>query len=131
MTPLIKTLLKRNLIPSNSILTGKVRANTLGGINLKVKKRVNYSCLSMQGFVCQDELGKKYLMEFDDLESIDGMGLTRFARTHNIKADGTDAKVGKKRGRKPKSQINKNNGGLLDNGENQRTNSAHQIESTA
>ena len=130
MTPLLKKLLERNLIPNNSVFTGRVRTNTLGGVQLKVRKDVYYNKLSMRGFVCRGELGQQYVMEFDDLEAIDGMELPRFAKVYNIKADGSGAKTGKKRGRKPKAQINKDNGGF-NNGENQRTNTNNQVESTA
>lgn len=130
MTPLLKTLLERQLIPSNSVFTGRVRTNTLGGVQLKVRKDVYYNCLSMRGFVCRGELGEQYVMEFDDLEAIDGMDLPRFAKVYNIKPDGSGAKTGKKRGRKPRAQINKDNGGL-NNGKNQRANTDNQVKSTA
>lgn len=129
MTPLLKTLLQQKLIPANSVLTGRVKANTLGGTRLKVRKSVFYNGLSMQGFTCRGELGANYLMEFDDLEAIDGMDLPRFAKVYNIKPDGSSAKSGKKRGRKPKVSINNNNGDL-NNGKNQRTNTKDQVEST-
>jgi hypothetical protein len=106
MNQLLKTLLERNLILTDSVLVGQVRANTLGGILKKIRKEVYYTKLSMKGFVCHDGLGKKYLMALSDLESIDGMDLARYARVYNIKADGSRAKDGKKRGRKPKHAIN-------------------------
>jgi hypothetical protein len=130
MNTLLKTLLERNLIPDNSVFTGRVRTNTLGGTQLKVRKSVYYNKLSNRGFVCRGELGESYVMEFNDLESVDGMDLVRFARVYNIKADGSGAKTGKKRGRKPRAQINKDNGGS-NNGKNQRTNTNNQVESTA
>ena len=130
MKPLLKTLLQRNLIPNNSVFTGLVRTNTLGGVQLKVRKSVYYNRLSVKGFVCRGELGEPYTMEFDDLEAVDGMDLPRFAKVYNIKADGSGAKTGKKRGRKPRAQINNNNGGL-NNGKNQRANTDNQVESTA
>lgn len=130
MTPLLKTLLLQKLIPNNSVFTGRVRTHTLGGNQLKVRKRVYYTKLSTKGFICRGDLGQQYIMEFDDLEAIDGMDLARFARVYNVKADGSSAKLGKKRGRKPKVLINNTNGDL-NNGENQRTNTKDQIESTA
>lgn len=104
MKPLLKTLLERQLIPANSVLTGSVKANVLGGVIHKIRKRVYLNGCNVKGFVCIDEMGKKYQMEFDDLESIDGMPIDRYARVYNIKADGSRAKTGKKRGRKPKEQ---------------------------
>lgn len=103
MKTLLKTLLERDLIPNNSVFSGRVRAHCLGAQNLKVRKDVFYSSLSRQGFVCRDELANQYLMEFDDLESIDGMDIVRFARVYNIKENGSASKAGKKRGRKPKA----------------------------
>ena len=130
MKPLIKTLLQRNLIPNNSVFTGLVRTNTLGGVQLKVRKSVYYNRPSTKGFVCRGELGEPYIMRFDDLEAIDGMDLPRFAKVYNIKPDGSGAKTGKKRGRKPRALINKVDGGL-NNGENQRANTDNQVKSTA
>jgi len=130
LKPLIKALIQRNLISPNNVLSGRMRAKTLGGIVLKVNKTVYFNHMTKQGFICNDELGKKYLMEFDDLSSIDGMDLARYARVYNVKPDGTAAKLGKKRGRKPKIAINNSNGGS-ENGKNQRTNTDNQIESTA
>lgn len=130
MKPLIKALIQRNLISTNNVLSGLVRATTLGGVALKVNKTVYFNHISKLGFVCNNELGEKYLMEFDDLNSIDGMDIARYARVYNVRPDGTAAKIGKKRGRKPKTAINNSNGGL-DNGKNQRTNNNNQVESTA
>jgi hypothetical protein len=118
MKTLLKTLLERRLIPDNSAFCGRVRAVTLGGNVRKVRKDVFYSRLSREGFVCRDELGKPFIMEFDDLETIDGMDIVRFARVYNIKENGLTGAAGKKRGRKPKVAINKLNGGL-DNGKDQ------------
>ena len=100
--PLIKTLLERNLIPANSLLTGLARARTLGGVG-KVRKNVFFTgTVNRYGFVSRDEVGNNYVIEYGDLEGIDGMDLARFARVYNIKPDGSKARVGKKRGRKPK-----------------------------
>lgn len=106
MKPLLKTLLERDLIPANCVLTGTVKANVLGGVIHKIRKNVYFKQLNIKGFICIDEMGKKYQMEFDDIEAIDGMPLDRYARVYNIKADGSRAKVGKKRGRKPKPVVN-------------------------
>lgn len=128
--PLIKVLLEKNLIPVNSLLTGRVRARTLGGIG-KVHKNVYFTgTVNPRGFVSRDETGNGYVIEYEDLEAIDGMDLARFARVYNIREDGSKTTPGKKRGRKPKTLVNNNNGGLQ-NGKDQRTNSNNQIKSTA
>jgi hypothetical protein len=102
MKTLIKILIERQLIPNNSVFSGRVRAKCLGAQTLKVRKDVFYSGLNKQGFICKDELSSPYFMEFDDLDAIDGMDIERFAKVYNIKADGSVKTPGKKRGRKPK-----------------------------
>jgi len=103
MKILLKTLLERDLIPNNSVFSGRVRAHCLGAQTLKVRKDVFYVGLNSQGFVCKDELSNPYFMEFGDLDAIDGMDIARFARVYNIKENGSTGKAGKKRGRKPKA----------------------------
>jgi hypothetical protein len=103
MKTLLKTLIERQLIPDNSVFGGRVRARCLGAQTLKVRKDVFYTKLNSRGFVCKDELSHPYFMEFDDLDTIDGMDIERFAKVYNIKADGSVKKPGKKRGRKPKA----------------------------
>ena len=102
MKTLLKTLLERQLIPSNSVFSGRVRAHCLGAQTLKVRKDVFYVGLNSQGFMCKDELSNPYFMDFDDLDAIDGMDIPRFAKVYNIKEDGSTKTAGKKRGRKPK-----------------------------
>lgn len=102
MNTLIKTLLEKQLIPANSKLTGRCKARYLGGMQ-KVRMTVYLIGLKPTGFICINELGEKYLMEWNDLEFIDGMDIERFAKVYNIKADGSVKKPGKKRGRKPKA----------------------------
>lgn len=101
MNTLIKTLLIKKLIPTNSKLSGKVRARYLGGLQT-ISKTVYLKGLDRQGFMCIDELGEKYIMKWDNLQQIDGMDVERFAKVYNIKPDGSAKTVGKKRGRKPK-----------------------------
>lgn len=42
----------------------------------------------------------------DEIRAIDGMDLSRYADIYDLHPDGTSKKIGKKRGRKPKSYIN-------------------------
>ena len=102
MNQLLKTLLTKQLIPYNTKLTGRCRARYLGGTQ-KVLMTVYLKNLKSNGFVCTGELGENYLMKWDDLETIDGMDITRFAKVYNIKEDGSTKTAGKKRGRKPKA----------------------------
>jgi hypothetical protein len=106
MKSLIKTLIERKLVKADAVLTGLVQATSLGGVIKKIRKEVYCTGITNQGFAARDESGFQFVMQFDDLESIDGMDLPRYARVYNIKPDGGTAKTGKKRGRKPKVVIN-------------------------
>jgi len=48
--------------------------------------------------------GSRRVVSSNAILEIDGMEPNRFASVYNIKADGADAKVGKRRGRKPKDR---------------------------
>lgn len=103
MKTLIKTLIERKLIKADAVLTGLVHVRSLGGVTTKkMRKEVYCTGIVEQGFAARDEAGFQFVMHFNDLESIDGMDLPRYARVYNIKPDGGAAKTGKKRGRKPK-----------------------------
>lgn len=54
--------------------------------------------------------GKKKWLPAEAITSIDGMEPARFAAVYNIKADGSGAKMGKRRGRKPKDRSGTNGG---------------------
>lgn len=107
MKSLVKTLIERNLIRADAVLTGLVHARSLGSVTTKkMRKEVCCTGITAQGFAARDENGLQYVMQFDDLLEVDGMDLPRYARVYNIKPDGSRAVTGKKRGRKPKTVIN-------------------------
>ena len=45
--------------------------------------------------------GHKRIIHVEDVSSIDGMDPIRFAAVYDIQSDGSNARVGKRRGRKP------------------------------
>lgn len=104
---LINKLLEKNLITEGTLAYGRVLTAGLGQSMQYVPMEL--MILSRQGnkFVCRDRLGRPYKMEFERIEQIDGMDISRYAAVYNIKPDGSTKSTGKKRGRKPKSaQIN-------------------------
>ena len=104
---LITTLLDKQLIKEGTLAFGRVLTAGLGQNMQYVPMEL--MILSRQGdrFICRDRLGRPYKMDFERVEQIDGMDLSRYAAVYNIKPDGSTRSTGKKRGRKPKSaQIN-------------------------
>lgn len=124
---LIETLLSRKLIGEGTLVSGRVAAASLGQDLHYVPMELMIVGKYSNGFTCQDRLKRPYRIEYDRIEAIDGMDLTRFASVYNIKADGSTKSQGKKRGRKPKSaQINTVEGEL--HGEDKRTENHNQAE---
>lgn len=110
---LVKILVKKKIIVSEMIVTGRVAAPGLGQIMQKTSKDLIIDTIDENFFKCKDRSGLVYFMNFSQVQSVDGMNLSRFASVYNIKADGSDQKIGKKRGRKPKNtQISSNEGSI-------------------
>lgn len=111
------------------IVEGKVLAKSLSHNVQLVTKELLVIGMETDTFQCRDRLGAVYKMRFNNVQSIDGMSLGRFAAVYDIKIDGTAKNTGKKRGRKPKSaQINTHEGESI--GENKRTTAQFKVEQT-
>lgn len=124
---LIHTLLDKQLIGDGTLVTGKVKTVGLGYAPQYVSMELMILAKKGNTFVCRDRLGAQYTVEFDRIETFDGMDLARFAGVYNIKADGTAKGAGKKRGRKPKSaQINISEEPIY--GKDKRTENQHQAQ---
>lgn len=124
---LIETLLDRKLIGEGTLIKGKVIAASLGQDLHYVPMELMIVGKYANGFTCRDRLQRPYKMEFDRIETIDGMDVARFASVYNIKSDGSSKNQGKKRGRKPKSaQINTMEG--ESHGKDKRTENHNQAE---
>ena len=82
---LLKTLVERNLITTNTILYAKVRSKQMDGGYRFTNQRVYY----YPG------------MPAEAIKEIEGMTPDRFAKAYNIKSDGSTKQI-LKRGRKPK-----------------------------
>jgi hypothetical protein len=82
---LYKTLVDRNLINEDIVVTASVRA----------------TAFNTGTFTTTKEMMWEPRMRADHVHAIEGMDPERFAKSYNIKADGSFRKH-KKRGRKPK-----------------------------
>jgi len=113
MQGLIEILLERELIGEGTLVYGKVPTIGLGHMPQDVAMELMILAKQGRKFICRDRMNRRYKMEFDRIEKLDGMDLSRFAAVYNIKPDGSSKAQGKKRGRKPKSaQINSMEGEL-------------------
>ena len=83
---LMNTLVKRNLLNGNTLVTAMVDGIGFNGVIGKFKKEVNWN----------------HKITSDMILAIEGMEPARFAKSYNIKPDGS-TNAHKKRGRKPKS----------------------------
>lgn len=95
---LVKILVKKKIIVSEMIVTGRVAAPGLGQIMQKTSKDLIIDTIDENFFKCKDRSGLVYFMNFSQVQSVDGMNLSRFASVYNIKADGSDQKIGKREG---------------------------------
>lgn len=107
-TELAKRLVEKGLINTSTEVTAKYKTSSLDGAN---------NIFGYQNFMVVQVLplgesymislvstvdGHKRTLPIESIVAIDGMAPARFANVYNIKADGTDIKLGKRRGRKPK-----------------------------
>ena len=83
---LMNTLVKRNLLNDNTLVTAMVDGIGFNGVIGKFKKEVNWN----------------HKITSDMILAIEGMEPARFAKSYNIKPDGS-TNAHKKRGRKHKS----------------------------
>lgn len=105
--PLVKSLLQRGLICSKTIVTARVGTrNRIGGVTYSTADYTVEGEVSdgSNAIILRSVIGQVSTVSRDySILSIDGMSIDRFADVYNINSDGTDKKVGKKRGRKPKN----------------------------
>ena len=108
---LAEALVAKNLLPQGTEVKAKYLAAGLGGIGtvlvsdeftIKQLFRNAEGELRFQLESTRDGVVRK--LPPLAIEEIDGMDPHRFAAVWNIKADGDAAKVGKRRGRKPKDR---------------------------
>ena len=80
-------------------LDGTSKVTAFGGFMIQKIIR-NEEYIGFQTVSIHD--GHKRVIHVEDVSSIDGMDPVRFAAVYDIQSDGSNARVGKRRGRKPK-----------------------------
>lgn len=105
---LVSTLLARGLIGLDTVVTARIGTrNRLGAVRYAMADYVITSSRPVSerwDLVLRSVIGQLEIRASDgDIVALDGMSVDRYADVYNINSDGTDKKVGRKRGRKPKS----------------------------
>lgn len=104
---LVGTLLSRGLIGLDTVVTARIGTKTRMGI-MRYATADYTITRSEQGtgrwdLVLRSVIGQLEVRASDgDIVALDGMSVDRYADVYNINSDGSDKKVGRKRGRKPK-----------------------------
>lgn len=104
---LVGTLLSRGLIGFDTVVTARIGAKTrIGTMRYAV---ADYTITKSEqnpeswDLLLRSVIGQLEVRASDgDIVALDGMSVDRYADVYNINSDGTDKKVGRKRGRKPK-----------------------------
>ncbi len=105
-------LIDKNLINENTEVVARYKGSSISGDASVVGTDI-FSVDKVLGLVDEEKIfiqvtstrdGSKRVICHRDIIEIDGMEPNRFASVYNIKADGGDATVGKRRGRKPKDR---------------------------
>lgn len=82
---LTKLLAEKNLIKSGVSVSAKVVVHGFGNISMTSEKRGIVVSVKEDGIIASYEQGKKQFTSFDDLTSIEGMDIERFAQAYKIK----------------------------------------------
>lgn len=127
---LAEVLINKGIMKPGTLLYGPAPTVGLGPNVQLIPLELMMEEFDGETFLCRDRLGKSYTMHVNDVQEVDGMEPARLASVYNIRADGGNKKVGKKRGRKPKTaHINTIEGDL--NGKDKRTSDNNQVESVS
>lgn len=107
MNNLISALVERQIINGDNVITASYTVQDSVGRTLKKVGDFGLINIEQQNnnilFVLQHVVEKHRVRVNDEsIIAIDGMDIKRYADVYDINADGSNKKIGKKRGRKPK-----------------------------
>lgn len=108
---LASKLVAKKLINETTEVVARYRGSSISG-DMNVVSTDIFSVMEVMEMVDDNIIlvvestrdGHRRRIFVTDILEIDGMEPNRFASVYDIKADGADAKVGKRRGRKPKDR---------------------------
>lgn len=109
MNEVISALVEKHAITKDNVITASYTVRDGSGRYLR--KVGDFGIVSFErkddniSFTLQHIVEKnRVCVDDDQVIAIDGMDPMRFADVYDINADGSDKKIGKKRGRKPKQR---------------------------
>lgn len=108
---LISALIEKNAFASDTIITARYQSTDLFGRvfsklgDFRVRRIINNSDQTFFELITLQDGASIIKAKADAIKAVDGMEIDRFADIYDLLPDGTRKKVGRKRGRKPKSQL--------------------------
>lgn len=108
MNNLISALIEQNAISKDNVVTATYTVRD--GVGRTLQRTGQFGIVHFErtdtaiSFTLQHVIEKsKIKVDDDNIIAIDGMELERYADVYDLNVDGSKKKMGKKRGRKPKS----------------------------
>lgn len=101
---LAEALLNKGIMKPSTLLYGYTETSGLGQTLQTLPLELMMEEFNGTTFYCRDRIGKKYTMHVNNVLEVDGMEPSRLASVFDIKSNGENKVVGKKRGRKPKTK---------------------------
>lgn len=83
---LTKLLAEKNLLKAGISISAKIPVKGFGNIAMIAQKNGVVLNIKDDGFIAVYEGGKQHYTSFEDLISIEGMDISRFAQAYRIKA---------------------------------------------
>ena len=108
---LIAALLEKRAFAKDTIITAKYQSMDLFGRvfhkqgDFRVKRIVKTTGRTMFELITMSDGSTVIKAPAEAIEAVDGMDIVRYADIYDLLPDGTNKKVGRKRGRKPKTQL--------------------------
>lgn len=108
---LISALLEKNAFESSTIITAAYTSTDVFGRTFekvgqfRVRKIVKSSHRTLFELMMSHDSSSVMLAPASNIRAVDGMDICRYADIYDLLPDGTSKKVGRKRGRKPKTQL--------------------------
>lgn len=108
MNALISALIDKKAIGNDNVITASYTVVEYGGKQSRrvgdfgivdISKSGEHVNLTLKHIIDKNQI----VVNDDQILAIDGMDISRYADVYDINKDGTTKKLGKKRGRKPKS----------------------------
>lgn len=109
--PLISALMEKKAFANDTIITASYQSVDVFGrafmktSEFKIKRIVQNDGRAMFDLTTLNEHNALIRARSEQIKLVDGMEITRFAEIHDLLPDGSSKKIGRKRGRKPKTQL--------------------------